>query len=63
MDMLDSARSARYRTIVVSDACTADNDESHSNSLDVLRKWFAETPTADDVLNTLGAPRVKLAHA
>ena len=52
-----------YRTIVVSDACTADNDESHTRSLDVLRKWFAETPTADDVLNTLGAPRAKLAYA
>src|SRR5580698_7731048 len=52
-----------YRTIVVSDACTADNDESHLRSLDVLQKWFAETPTAGDVLNTLGAPRAQLAHA
>ena len=43
-----------YRTIVVSDACTADNDESHARSLDVLQKWFAETPTADEVLNALG---------
>jgi len=51
-----------YRTIVVSDACTADNDESHTNSLDVLRKWFAETPTADDVLNTLGVPKATLAY-
>jgi nicotinamidase-related amidase len=34
-----------YRTIVVSDACTADSDESHARSLDVLQKWFAETPT------------------
>ena len=50
-----------YRTIVVSDACTADSDESHTSSLDVLRKWFAETPTADDVLNTLGTPRARLA--
>ncbi len=31
--------------IVVSYACTADTDESHARSLDVLRKWFAETPT------------------
>jgi nicotinamidase-related amidase len=51
-----------YRTIVVSDACTADSDERHTSSLDVLRKWFAETPTADDVLNTLGAPRARLAY-
>lgn len=46
-----------YRTIVVSDACTADSDESHARSLDVLRKWFAETPTANEVLSALGAPR------
>ena len=43
-----------YRTIVVSDACTADSDESHDRSLDVLQKWFAETPTADEVLSSLG---------
>jgi nicotinamidase-related amidase len=43
-----------YRTIVVADACTADSDESHARSLDVLKKWFAETPTADAVLNALG---------
>jgi nicotinamidase-related amidase len=42
-----------YRTIVVSDACTADNDESHTRSLDVLQKWFAETCTADEVLTAL----------
>jgi biuret amidohydrolase len=42
-----------YRTIVVSDACTADSDESHVRSLDVLQKWFAETPTADEVLTAL----------
>ena len=45
-----------YRTIVVSDACTADSDQSHARSLDVLRKWFAETPAADEVLSALGAP-------
>ena len=44
-----------YRTIVVSDACTADSDESHARSLDVLQKWFAETPTADEVLSALGS--------
>ena len=44
-----------YRTFVVSDACTADSDESHTRSLEVLRKWFAETPTADEVLSALGA--------
>jgi biuret amidohydrolase len=43
----------QYRTIVVSDACQADTDESHTRSLDVLRKWFAETPTADEVLTAL----------
>src|SRR5205823_1148693 len=43
-----------YRTIVVSDACTADSDESHARSLDVLQKWFAETTTADQVLSALG---------
>ena len=42
-----------YRTIVVSDACTADNDESHTRSLDVLQKWFAEIRTADEVLTAL----------
>ena len=46
-----------YRTIVVSDACTADSDESHASSLDVLQKWFAETPTADEVLSALGDER------
>jgi len=45
-----------YRTIVVSDACTADSDESHARSLDVLKKWFAETPTGDEVLSALRAP-------
>ncbi len=45
-----------YRTIVVSDACTADSYQSHARSLDVLRKWFAETPAADEVLSALGAP-------
>ncbi len=45
-----------YRTIVVSNACTADSDQSHARSLDVLRKWFAETPAADEVLSALGAP-------
>jgi nicotinamidase-related amidase len=44
-----------YRTIVVSDACVADSDESHARSLDVLKKWFAETLTADEVLSAMGA--------
>jgi nicotinamidase-related amidase len=43
-----------YRTIVVSDACTADSDEAHVRALDVLQKWFGETPTADEVLSALG---------
>jgi nicotinamidase-related amidase len=52
-----------YRTIVVCDACIADNDESHARSLDVLRKWFAETSAADEVLSALGAPSASLARA
>ena len=43
-----------YRTIVVSDACTADTDEAHTSALGRLRKWFGETPTADEVLSALG---------
>ena len=43
-----------YRTIVVSDACIADSDEAHTRSLDVIKKWFGETLTADQVLNALG---------
>jgi nicotinamidase-related amidase len=52
-----------YRTIVVSDACTADTDESHTRSLDVLKKWFSETPTADEVVRALRAPAAKPAFA
>ena len=44
----------RYRTIVVSDACTADSNEAHAHALDVLQKWFGETPPADEVLSALG---------
>jgi biuret amidohydrolase len=47
----------QYRTIVVSDACQADSDEAHARSLDVLRKWFSETPTADEVLTALNETR------
>jgi biuret amidohydrolase len=43
-----------YRTIVVSDACTADSDEAHTRALDVLRKWFGEASTAGEVLSALG---------
>jgi len=48
------ASDLRYRTIVVSDACQADSDEAHARALDVLQKWFGETPTADEVLSALG---------
>jgi nicotinamidase-related amidase len=48
-----AASDLQYRTIVVSDACQADSDEAHARALDVLRKWFAETPTADEVLSAL----------
>jgi nicotinamidase-related amidase len=40
-------------TIVVSDACQADSDEAHARALDVLKKWFSETPTANEVLDAL----------
>ena len=43
-----------YRTIVVSDACTADSDEAHARSLEVIQRWFGETPTSDEVLSALG---------
>jgi len=43
----------QYRTIVVSDACQADSDDAHVRALDVLQKWFSETPTADEVLAAL----------
>ena len=42
-----------YRTIVVSDGCLTDTDEGHANSLAVIKKWFGETPTADEVLTAL----------
>jgi nicotinamidase-related amidase len=43
-----------YRTIVVSDACTADSDQAHARSLEVIKRWFGETPTADEVLGAMG---------
>jgi nicotinamidase-related amidase len=48
-----AASDLQYRTIVVSDACQADSDEAHARALDVLHKWFSETPTADEVLTAL----------
>jgi biuret amidohydrolase len=42
-----------YRTIVVSDAWTADSDEAHARSLEVIKRWFGETPTADEVLSAM----------
>jgi Isochorismatase family len=42
-----------YRPIVVSDGCLTDTDEGHANSLAVIKKWFGETPTADEVLSAL----------
>ena len=52
----------QYRTIVVSDACISDTDEAHAHALDVLKKWFAETPTADEVLSALGIATAGPAH-
>ena len=51
-----------YRTIVVSDACTADSDEAHARALHVLQKWFGETPTADEVLSALRIATADPAH-
>jgi nicotinamidase-related amidase len=48
-----AASDLQYRTIVVSDACQADSDEAHARALDVLKKWFSETPTADEVRTAL----------
>jgi len=48
-----AASDQQYRTIVVSDACQADSDEAHARALDVLQKWFGETPTAAEVLTAL----------
>jgi biuret amidohydrolase len=42
-----------YRPVVVSDGCLTDTDEAHANSLAVIKKWFGETPTADEVLSAL----------
>jgi nicotinamidase-related amidase len=42
-----------YRPVVVSDGCLSDTDEGHANSLAVIKKWFGETPTADEVLSAL----------
>jgi biuret amidohydrolase len=52
----------QYRTIVVSDACQADSDEAHTRALDVLQKWFSETPTADEVLSALRIAAADPAH-
>jgi ureidoacrylate peracid hydrolase len=42
-----------YRPIVVSDGCLTDTDEAHVNSLAVIKKWFGEIATADEVLTAL----------
>ncbi len=57
-----AASDRQYRTIVVSDACQADSDEAHARSLDVLQKWFSETPTADEVLSALRIATADPAH-
>ena len=46
--------SSMRRSRSVSDACAADSDEAHAHALEVLQKWFGETPTADEVLAALG---------
>jgi nicotinamidase-related amidase len=56
------ASDRQYRTIVVSDACQADSDEAHARALDVLQKWFSETPTADEVLSALKIATADPAH-
>ena len=57
-----TASDRQYRTIVVSDACQADSDEAHARALDVLQKWFSETPTADEVLSALRIATSDPAH-
>jgi nicotinamidase-related amidase len=57
-----AASDLQYRTIVVSDACQADSDEAHACALDVLQKWFSETPTADEVLSALRIAAADPAH-
>jgi nicotinamidase-related amidase len=52
----------QYRTIVVSDACQADSDEAHARALDVLQKWFSETPTTNEVFSALRIATVDPAH-
>jgi nicotinamidase-related amidase len=56
------ASDLQYRTIVVSDACQADSDEAHTRALDVIQKWFSETPTADEVLSALRIVTADPAH-
>jgi nicotinamidase-related amidase len=57
-----AASDRQYRTIVVSDACQADSDEAHARALDVLQKWFSETPIADEVLSALRIATADPAH-
>jgi nicotinamidase-related amidase len=57
-----AASDRQYRTIIVSDACQADSDEAHARALDVLQKWFSETPTADEVLSVLRMATADPAH-
>ena len=38
---------------VDTDGCLSDTDEGHANSIAVIKKWFGETPTADEVLSAL----------
>jgi nicotinamidase-related amidase len=57
-----AASDRQYRTIVVSDACQADSDEAHARALDVLQKWFSETPAAEEVLSALRIATADPAH-
>ena len=57
-----AASDLQYRTIIVSDACQADSDKAHARALEVLQKWFGETPTADEVLGALAIPAAGPAH-
>ena len=61
MDRLDPARTALVLVHMVkgvagdvdTDGCLSDTDEGHANSIAVIKKWFGETPTADEVLSAL----------
>jgi hypothetical protein len=45
---------SRIELLACGDACISDSDEPHTRALDVVQKWFGETPTTDEILSALG---------